>query len=184
MKRNTKTEIKMWISVCLIILLTIALAITTYALVMVTYVVKDENTYSTGTISINLNDGKPVIRENEFLFEPGVLVRKEFFIRNTGTGEAYYRLYFDNITGPGGLDEAIEVTVTNPEIVCTEPEHGELTSQKQHGPREIKGKVLYKGKLSELVDKDTADDYLKVGECYHMLRGLSALLPDPRSDRR
>ena len=34
--------------------------------------------FSTGEVAINLNDSKPVISEHEFIFEPGMTVKKGF----------------------------------------------------------------------------------------------------------
>ena len=77
--------------IAIIVLLTICLAVTTFALVHVSVQVEN-NVFHTGTVKINLNDGAPVIREEEFLFEPGMTVKKDFFIENDSSGEIYYKL--------------------------------------------------------------------------------------------
>ena len=170
MNRSTKTEKKMWAGVLMVILLTICLAFTTYALVTVTYVVKDNATYSTGTISINLNDEKPIISEADgFLFEPGVLVEKEFFIRNTGTGDAYYRLYFDAVDdADSGLADVMEITVTNPGNSHRASEDCSVHSGVDRGERKYTGTVLYKGTMTQLQEKQIANDELAPGECRHL----------------
>lgn len=100
----------------------------------------ENNLFHTGTVKINLNDGKPVIEEHEFLFEPGMTVKKDFFIENQSTGDAYYKLYFDNVNG--GLADLLQITV----------KYGE--------------KTLYQGMAENLKRNAVAaaDDVLKIGE--------------------
>ena len=74
-----------------IIVLLLCLIITTFALVYSTLTLED-NYFKTGLVDINLNDGKPVISEHEFLFEPGMTVKKDFFIENNSTWSVYYKL--------------------------------------------------------------------------------------------
>lgn len=126
-------------SVIAIVVLALCLAATTFALVYYTVAV-DENLFQTGTVKINLNDGKPVIEEQEFLFEPGMTVKKDFFLENQSTWDVYYRLYFDDIEG--GLADVLEVSIQD------------------------KDNVLFSGKLSDLTkDKvGAAEDILKLNE--------------------
>lgn len=91
-----------------IIVLLLCLIITTFALVYSTLTLED-NYFKTGLVDINLNDGKPVISEHEFLFEPGMTVKKDFFIENNSTWSVYYKLYFDHVDG--GLADVLEITV-------------------------------------------------------------------------
>ena len=79
--KQNKTAKKLTRAIILAVFLAICLCITTYALVMAHVSVK-ENRFHTGSVNINLNDGKPVIEEHEFLFEPGMTVIKDFFIQN------------------------------------------------------------------------------------------------------
>ncbi len=65
-----------------------------------------KNEFYTGELSINLNDGQAVITQE--LFEPGMTVERRFFVRNEGTGDFYYRLYFED--SRGDLAQAVEVT--------------------------------------------------------------------------
>ncbi len=134
-----KTAKKLTASVAAIIILAVCLCITTFALVYSTVAV-DNNLFQTGEIKINLNDGKPVIEEHEYLFEPGMTVEKNFFIENQGTWDVYYKLYFDNVEG--GLADVLEITVKD------------------------KDKVLYHGTAAELnrADVAAADDILKINE--------------------
>ena len=81
---KTKTTKKLTGGIVTIIVLAVCLCVTTVALVRATVSV-DNNLFHTGSVKINLNDGKPVIQEHEFLFEPGMTVKKDFFIENEST---------------------------------------------------------------------------------------------------
>ena len=137
--KQNKTAKKLTGAILLAVFLAICLCITTYALVMAHVSVK-ENRFHTGSVNINLNDGKPVIEEHEFLFEPGMTVKKGFFIKNESTCEVYYKLYFDKVTG--GLANVLEITI-------------------QEGD-----KILYRGTAASLSNANVAaaDDVLGVGE--------------------
>lgn len=137
--KQNKTAKKLTGAILLAVFLTICLCITTYALVMAHVSVK-ENRFHTGSVNINLNDGKPVIEEHEFLFEPGMTVKKGFFIKNESTCKVYYKLYFDKVTG--GLANVLEITI-------------------QKGD-----KILYRGTAASLnlTKVAAADDVLGVGE--------------------
>lgn len=104
------TARKLTISIIIIILLTVCLCVTTYALVMVTVSAPD-NYFRTGLVAINLNDGRPVIEEHEFIFEPGMTVRKAFFVENESTGDVYYRIYFEDVGG--GLANVLQITISD-----------------------------------------------------------------------
>lgn len=139
MKQNNNTSKKLTASVVTVVILAVCLFITTFALVWATVSV-DNNLFHTGTVKINLNDGKPVIEEHEFLFEPGMTVKKDFFIENQSTWDVYYRLYFDDIEG--GLADVLDITVKD-------------------GDR-----MLYQGHASELIKSNVgaANDVLKLNE--------------------
>lgn len=134
-----KTAKKLTAGVVTIIILAFCLCLTTFALVWATVSVED-NLFRTGKVAINLNDGKPVIKEDEFLFEPGMTVVKDFFIENNSTHDVYYRLYFDNITG--GLADVLRVQIKDG------------------------GKVLLEGTPNALVKQNVsaAEDVLKLKE--------------------
>lgn len=139
--RNTKKNIskKMTGSIMLTVILSICLCITTFALVYATVSV-DNNLFNTGKVEINLNDGNPVIREHEFLFEPGMTVKKDFFIENNSSWSVYYKLYFDHVSG--GLADVLEIAVKDDE------------------------NTLYEGTASTLnrVDVQAVEEMLQVGE--------------------
>ena len=110
MKHSSKTKNRLKGSIVAVIVLAICLCITTYAIVWASVSV-NENVFQTGKVQINLNDGKPVIEEREFLFEPGMTVQKNFFIENESTCEVYYKLYFTN--AEGGLADILEITIAD-----------------------------------------------------------------------
>ncbi len=136
---ESKTAKRLTGGIIAIIVLSACLCVTTFALVYATVSVEN-NLFHTGQVKIDLNDGKPVIREHEFLFEPGMTVVKDFFIRNDSTWDVYYRLYLDDVTG--GLADVLTVTIKD-------------------GDRE-----LYSGTANQLTRQNVAaaDDTLKIGQ--------------------
>lgn len=136
---ETKIPKRLTGGIITIIVLALCLCVTTFALVYASVSVED-NLFHTGEVKINLNDGKPVIREHEFIFEPGMTVKKDFFIENDSTWDVYYRLYLDNISG--GLADVLTVTIKDGD------------------------KVLYTGTANELTRQNVAaaDDTLKIGQ--------------------
>ncbi len=136
---QNNTGKKLLLSIITIFILLFCLCITTYALVRETVYITD-NVFQTGIIDINLNDGKPVIEEHEFLFEPGMTVKKDFFIENNSTWDVYYKIYLDNISG--GLSDVLVVTI-------------------QDGD-----KIIANGVASNLTraDVSAAEDTLRVGQ--------------------
>lgn len=112
--KSKHTARKLTASVIVIIILMLCLCVTTYALVMVSVSVND-NYFQTGTVDINLNDGKSIIEEHEFIFEPGMTVTKDFFIKNEGTGDVYYKIYLDEVNG--GLATVLQITISHEDQV-------------------------------------------------------------------
>ena len=139
MTNRSEAEKKLTRGIITAIILAVCLCITTFALVWETLSVEN-NLFSTGQVKINLNDGKPVIEEHEFLFEPGMTVKKDFFLENESTCDVYYKLYFDNVNG--GLADVLQITVKD----------GDRT--------------LYQGTAAELnrTEVTVADDVLKIKE--------------------
>ncbi len=131
LRKLTLTFISIFIIICTTI-------VTTFALVHEKLVL-DENIFTTGTIDINLNDGKAVI-DNDMFIEPGMTLIKEFFLENEGTDDAYYKLYFKNIKG--SLSEVLDIEIKEGE------------------------EVVYQGKIKDLTLEyvKPADDILKAGE--------------------
>lgn len=153
MKReNSNISKKLNASIAAVVLLAIGLCITTFALIWATVSVNN-NLFHTGTIKINLNDGKPIIQEQEFLFEPGMTIRKDFFIENQSTWDVYYKLYLEEVEG--SLADVLDIKICRGDV------------------------VLYEGKVSELSRKDVkaAEDVLKLNE----RRVLTAYLHFPEN---
>ena len=139
MKGESKTSKSLAGSIVIIVLLAIGLCVTTFALFW-TSISVENNIFRTGLVKINLNDGNPVIKEHEFLFEPGMTVEKTFFIENQSTDDVYYKLYFENVDG--GLAKVLLISIFD-------------------GDNE-----LYSGTAEDL-DKDSvaaADDILRLNE--------------------
>lgn len=128
-------------SMIIAVLLVLMLMVTTFALISSIVSVKN-NTFETGIVKINLNDGKPIIQEDEYLFEPGMRVKKQFFIENEGSIDAFYKIYMEDTTGD--LADVMQLTVTDEE----------------------NGKVLYQGPADELTkgSKSVSDDMISAGE--------------------
>lgn len=133
------------INVAIIILLAVCLCITTFALVSSLWV--RDNLFATGNVDIEIwgqyyektkdseNPDRRIIDEKEFLFEPGMTVVKPAYVKNTGTGDAYCKLYFTDVAGE--LANVLDVTIKDGNT-------GTNTD-----------KVLYSGKVSAL-QKETA----------------------------
>ena len=127
-------------SVVAVVVLVVCLAIVTFALFYSAVSVRD-SLFHTGDIGINLNGGEPVIREEEFIFEPGMTVAKDFYVENNGTWEEYWRLYLDDVSG--GLADVLQITIADG------------------------GEVLYSGTAAGLSGRQSAaagDGVLAVGE--------------------
>lgn len=136
---DKKTSRSLVISIITVIALVICLSITTFALSYLTVKVEN-NRFITGTVAINLNDGKPVITADEFLFEPGMTVVKDFFVKNESTCPVYYRVYFGQVMG--GLASVLEITISE------------------------NGNILWEGTAETLskANVTAADDELAIGE--------------------
>lgn len=104
--------------------LTLCLSITTYALSMHS-VSETDHYFRTGSVAVNLNDGKAVIEEDEFRFEPGMTVTKEFFVENLSTADVYYKLYFTDVKGE--LADVLQITIYDGETVIASGTASQLT---------------------------------------------------------
>lgn len=121
MQENNNPRRRLRMLVIMTVVVALAFAVTVYASTRVATEVK-ENYFQTGEIDINLNDGYPVIAGKSddpkdavhgYLFEPGVTVVKPFFVRNEGTGDFYYKIYFRDVKGD--LADDLEVTIQTKE---------------------------------------------------------------------
>lgn len=123
---QNKTQKKLFRSVAAVIILAVCLCATSFALVYKTVTVED-NYFRTGRVSINLNDGQPVIKADEYIFEPGMTVHKTFFIENGSTWDVYYKLYFSEVSG--GLADVLEITIKDGDAVLCQGTASALTRQ-------------------------------------------------------
>ena len=100
-----------------VVILAVCLTVTTFALVYAAVSVEN-NIFRTGQVKLNLNDGVPGIQEDEFLFEPGMTVKRDFFIENDSTWDVYYRLYLDDVSG--GLADVLDISVKcGDKVICS-----------------------------------------------------------------
>lgn len=107
MSKKKRTLTILLAALCLVA----AMALVGFALGYWLYEVKD-NTFETGTVSIDLNGGAAVITPEDFpFFEPGMTVEKPCYITNTGTGDVYYKLYISDVSGI--LGDVLHLTVLN-----------------------------------------------------------------------
>lgn len=142
---------KLTVCIVIIVILAICLCATTFALVY-SIVSVDGHIFKTGTVEINLNDGNPIITENEFLFEPGMTVEKDFFIENESSDSVYYKVYFDKVEGE--LAKVLDVRILD----------------KQSGTE------LYSGKAEDLKRENSDSAELLLNE----KRTLTAVFHYPR----
>ena len=136
-KHNTAAKLTGAIAITIIFLA--CLCITSLALSSAGISIRG-NIFSMAAVSININDGKPVISKGDFTFEPGASIQREFFIENTGTADVWYKIYFSNVTG--NMSDHIDVSIATGDA------------------------VLYSGKMSELTKSDvtTSETMLRIGE--------------------
>lgn len=114
--KRTDTRRRWLSSALLTILLTLGLIVTSVA-ITISSVEVPRNIFTTGQVKLNLNDEKAVIKSDEYLFEPGMTVVKDFFLENEGA-ECWYRLYFSEVKGD--LANVLDITVKNgDEILCS-----------------------------------------------------------------
>ena len=101
---------KITTGVVIFIILCVCLCITTLALIY-TMVTVEDNVFQTGYVAINLNDGEAVISDTDITFEPGMTIKKDFFIENESPRPIYYKLYFNDLQGD--LAKVLKVTIVD-----------------------------------------------------------------------
>lgn len=124
---------KLFSGIFVTVLLMLGLTITTIALVYQKVTV-EENLFVTGQVKISLNDDQPVFRE-DILFEPGMVVEKEFTLSNDSTCDVHYRLYFTNIEGE--FAEALQVEVLDRDEAIFEGTLKDMNGQKSQGAQGV-----------------------------------------------
>ena len=123
-KENKKTGAKLIGSIVLMAFLLAGFSVVTYALGLdLVYV--QENSFQTGRVSINLNNGESIIDKEEFLFEPGMTVVKDFFVENESTMDVYYKVYLENAEGM--LADILDVTLREGDTVLYEGKASGMT---------------------------------------------------------
>ena len=124
--RKNRSAHRLTAGVIILILLTLCLCITTVALVIATLKVEN-NLFSTGQVSINLNDGKTIVEETGLTFEPGATIEKQFFVENTSSCDVYYRIYFANLDG--ALTNVLKISIKDGENVLYSGTAAELNRE-------------------------------------------------------
>lgn len=110
--KHSPTARRLTLSLLVMAALLVGLCVTTYALMRLSVEISD-NSFTTGKISIDLNGGRAVITEEEFIFEPGMTVEKPFYLKNNSTWPVYYKLYMENVRG--GLATVLQVSILDKE---------------------------------------------------------------------
>lgn len=131
---DSKTAKKLTGGIITVIVLAVCLCVTTYALVWASVSVEN-NLFHTGAVEIDLNGGEAIIREDEFRFEPGMTVVKNFYVKNNSTDSVYYRLYMDNVAG--GLADVLQITLKDGSLVLWQGTANELNRRNVAAADEI-----------------------------------------------
>ena len=101
-EKRSGSGTKLLSSAALIAVLGAMLTVTSFALLSSMIAIKD-NTFQTGRVKIDLNGGEPVLSAEEdgghLNIEPGHTIKKEFYIENESSVDAYYRIYLENVDG-------------------------------------------------------------------------------------
>ena len=103
MQKKTIVNIALLVAIAVCLIVTTAATIITYD--------KTEIGFKTGEISININDGKSIFEDGDFMFTPGATVKKDFFIKNEGELDAYYKIYLTDVAGD--LADVVDVKIKN-----------------------------------------------------------------------
>lgn len=127
---NITMEKKIIVGIIIVFLLSICLFIGTKEVIYTGISLKG-NRLLTGSVMLNLNDGKPILQENEVIFVPGETVERDFFLENTSTEDVYYRLYLENISGD--LASVLVITIKDGERTLYSSTVQELTKDKSAG---------------------------------------------------
>lgn len=117
MRHSSRTGRKLRISLAAVIVLSVSLAITSYALVRISVSVRD-HVFHTGIVAINLNAGNPIVNPEDEMFkrfEPGMRVVREFDVINESTDEVYYSVYLEDVKGE--LAQVLEISVWDDDIL-------------------------------------------------------------------
>ena len=167
MRHNLSTESRLRFGMVIVVILSICLVMTTYALMTVTLSIS-RNEFRTGAIQITLMKNGKIITEADKIvdvknIEPGMLIKETFSIVNRprsesnpngSTGPIFYRLSFENISGK--LAEIMEVTITAdepnelPQLMPGVDAEGFFTNPSDRRYGKIDGTIVYHGTIAEL----------------------------------
>lgn len=126
MRSNRNTSRRLILNIITVIALAICLAITTYAVTR--RYASSNGIFQTGEVKININDGLPVFKNNELLLEPGMTIEKEFFVKNDGDCDVYFKVYFENVDGD--LANVLNVKVFDEELILFDGSPDKFTKLK------------------------------------------------------
>lgn len=164
MKKLTAKNLvrRLMTSIVTVVVLAACLCITSFTLIHATLSTKG-NIFSTAEVRINLNGGETIIREDEFLFQTGMNIAKDFYIENLGTCGVWYRLFFEHVEG--GLGEYLEVKIFDGNTTLVSGKMSELTRDKVNAfdqPLESgeKKDLTISFQLPEDVGNEAMDQYL------------------------
>ena len=130
MSAVTQSRRRLFFGIFLAAFLILGLGVTSVALVWQKVAV-EENLFQTGNVSINLNDGQPILRKNMF-FEPGMVIKEDFTLSNEdSTCDVYYRLYFTEVKGD--LAEVLQVEVFDGDTTIFEGTLADMNGKKSEG---------------------------------------------------
>ena len=134
-----KLKKKLTFMIVTVVLLSLGLAITSFALASSIAQVRNNRFAMSMGVELTINDGQPVVDVTDMVYEPGGTYVSEFPIANLGTFDVWYRVYFTDVKGV--LKDYITVTI-----------------------KEADGTVLCKGTMSELSSDKVAVSSLAAGE--------------------
>ncbi len=138
MRYKSGTGRRLRISVAAVIVLSLSLVITSYALVRLSVTIRD-NIFHTGIVEINLNHGRPVVDPEDEMFkrfEPGMRVVREFEVINESTDDVYYSVYLEQVDG--ALSEVLEISIWDGDILLCSGMARELEGGTAGGVGELK----------------------------------------------
>ncbi len=115
--------------IIMVIILALGLSTTSMALVYHEVEIKN-NQFVTGKVSVCINDDQPIFDDDMF-FVPGMMVEREFTLRNDSTCDVHYRLYFTNVEGE--LAKTLQVEVWSGETELFSGTLAEMNGIKSEG---------------------------------------------------
>ena len=113
-----KLRKKLKIMVMTVILLSLGLVCTSYALASsIVKIRTNQFTMSMG-VELELNDGKSVVDMSDVVFEPGGNYKSDFSITNLSDFDVWYRISFINVTGELKDYVTVKVKEENGIVLC------------------------------------------------------------------